>query len=263
MRFQIATFETLLLAFLLSPENVAEQSCGAATTWALPTATEQRSLSPDRLSDGEALPSDPTERKLRLKKNSRYTGGVCNLMEDVPGRVCIEQYYPRGTTVMPIEETDFSALGTVTSLKTYLSSDRTRIYTEISLKIEEAFRIPKRSRLENGGTVVIDRLGGAVRLSSGRVVCDETTVDYLGRTREGGRFVLFAKWIHHQKDLTLIRGYEIRDGRVFYLLSDYTKPGEPPQPVPPDDSWLPSQEAEFLQALRARAAVFDRGRSIW
>src|SRR5271165_377406 len=139
----------------------------------------------------------------RLAKNTRYNGGVCDLLTKTVDQLCIDQVWPRALPVIPLRESDFALLGQVENLKPYLSADRTHIYTEITLKIEEAFKSPLNSKIPNGRSLVIDQIGGAITLPSGQVVHDSTRVDFLGRTHVGVRYALFAKRIHDGKDLSL------------------------------------------------------------
>jgi hypothetical protein len=138
-------------------------------------------------------------------------------------------------------------------MQPYLSEDRTHIYTEITIRIEEIFKNPPNSKIPSGQTVVINQIGGTIRMTSGQVVHDGTRIDFLGKTHVGGRYVLFAKGIHGGNDLTLIRGYELRDGQVFKLIGNGS-----PGPTPGAANSL-SQEKAFLQAVRKAALQGKEG----
>jgi hypothetical protein len=200
--------------------------------------------------DEGSIQETPAQRAARLAKNARYNGGVCDLTAAAPDRLCIDQVWPRSLPVIPLDQSDIAVLGLVTSMQPHLSSDHTHIYTEITLSLEEVFKSPRNQRLKANQSVVIDTIGGAITMPSGQTARDNTRIDFLGKTRVGNRYVLFAKKIHHKKDLTLIRGYELRDGQVFRLTED-GNPGDVPVSSIPGDANIPSEEKAFIQALRS------------
>jgi hypothetical protein len=207
---------------------------------------EERSVQPL-----EALPAPDGQkaRTARLAKNTRYNGGVCDLKARTPDQLCIDQVWPRALPVIPVKESAFALLGQVEKLQPYLSTDRTHIYTEITVRIEDAFTGPSNSKSTSGRTVIIDQIGGTITMTSGQVIHDGTRVDFLGRTHVGGRYILFAKRIHHGKDLTLIRGYELREGRVFKLTAD-GNPGDVLVSSIAGAASIPFEEKAFIQAVR-------------
>jgi hypothetical protein len=173
--------------------------------------------------DEEPLPADPGKRHARLEKNKRYNGGACDLTTLTADSVCIDQTWPR-LSLVPIAESKVVVMGQVLRMQPYLSTDRRRIYTEITLRAEEVYKSPMNFKLSADRTLVIDLVGGALKLPSGQVVRDDTRIDFLNKPHVGGRYVLFAKGIHGGRDLSMIRGLELRDRRVF-LLSEDGSPG--------------------------------------
>lgn len=198
------------------------------------------------------------QRTARSAKNTRYNGGVCDLVAATPDRVCVNQTWPRGLPLIPVKESDIAVLGQVASMQPYLSTDRTQIYTEITVRVEEVFKAPSNFKLTRDKAIVIDQAGGSIKMPSGQVIHDGTRVDFLGRTLAGNRYVLFAKRIHHGKDLTLIRGYELRDGRVLKLSEDGS-PGDVLVSSVPGTADAPSQEGEFLRSVRNTAIESKHG----
>jgi hypothetical protein len=200
--------------------------------------------------DAEPLSQNPQEREARLAKNIRYNGGSCDITALTPGHSCFsDQVLPRALPLIPMKESAIVLAGQVSKIGFYLSEDRTHIYTEISLRIEEVFKNPQNSTTASSQTVIIDQIGGSIRMPSGQIVQDGTRIDFLGRTRVGGRYILFANTIHEGKDLTLIRGYELRDGHVF-KLTENGNPGDVLVSSTPGDADIPSEEKPFLQAVR-------------
>jgi hypothetical protein len=195
------------------------------------------------------LPENPKERATRLAKNLRYNAHEADLTKR-SDESFIEQVWPRSLPVIPAKESALVLVGTVVKMQPYLSGDRSRIYTELTIQSEEV--VASDVRLSTTKVPVIDRIGGVLKTQSGQVVRDGIIIDGLGRTRVGGRYVLFAKRIHHGKDLTLIRGYELREGQVFKLTED-GNPGDVLVSSIPGDANIPSEEKAFIQALRSAA----------
>jgi hypothetical protein len=220
----------------------------ARTVLQLPQAGESR-IKGDSDSDiiqEEPESSDPKERKARRAKNVRYNIGGRNLTTLNPDvESFIEQVWPRGELV-PASESAVVVTGTVVRVQPYLSGDRSRIYTEITVQVEDVLKRDRNGLPSAPKTVVIDRLGGALKLGSGRVVRDDIQIDNLGKTLPGKRYMFFADRVNKGSDISLIKSYELRDGKVFTndsrpsrLIS--TLPGVP-------QAW--ADEAAFLKAVR-------------
>ena len=104
--------------------------------------------------------------------------------------------------------------------------------------------------------MVIDRLGGALKLKTGQVVRDDIQIDNLGKPKLGKRYVFFARRVNDGSDISLIKSYELLDGKVFTNDSrpsrlTSTLPGVP-------QAW--ADEAAFLKAVReVTASTADTG----
>jgi hypothetical protein len=105
-------------------------------------------------------------------------------------------------------------LGTVREAKAYLSLDRTNVYSEVSLSIEEILKAGPQYGLQISGAVSANRRGGAVRFPSGKIVrCadSERAIPALGR-----RYLLFLKDTA-DAGLSIVTGYELIEKRVIPL----------------------------------------------
>ena len=190
--------------------------------------------------------SDAKEREARRAKNVRYNIGgrdLTTLNPDVES--FIEQVWPRGELV-PASESAVVVTGTVVRVQPYLSGDRSRIYTEITVQVEEVLKRDRNGLPSGAKTVVIDRLGGALKLKTGRIVRDDVQIDGLGKPNLGKRYVFFARRANDGSDISLIKSYELADGKVFTNDSRPSKlisalPGVP-------KSW--ASEATFVEAVR-------------
>jgi hypothetical protein len=161
-------------------------------------------------------PSDSRALESRRSKNTRYNTGRLDLTSpNAENDRFFEQVWPR-TELIPALQSATVATGTVVKLQPYLSADRSRIYTEISIRLDNTLK-PSKTNLSSAVAtlLIIDRLGGALRLRSGRIVRDEVQIDGLGGICLGKRYLFFAAAVHNGRDLTLIRSYELTGGEVF------------------------------------------------
>ena len=109
---------------------------------------------------------------------------------------------------------DVLVVGTVREAKAYLSEDRTDVYSEVSLSIEEILKAAPQYGLKIGGTVSGDRRGGAVRFPSGKIL----RVGNWGRRipSTGHRYLLFLKDMG-DGGFTIVTGYQLTGKGVLPL----------------------------------------------
>jgi hypothetical protein len=197
--------------------------------------------------------SDPQENTARVAKSARYNGGGCDLT--VTGRDCFfEHFAPGALPLIPLKESALALLGTVTKVQPYLSLDRTHIYRETTIQIEEVFKSPETFSVPPDRALITDQIGGAMRMASGRVIHDGSVVDFIGRMYVGGRYVFFLRQVHEGKDLAILSAYELRDGKVFKLAEDGS-PGKVLLSRTPNRPDSLSDEQKFLQTLRQHDPV--------
>lgn len=210
-----------------------------------PTVTPAQTISAE-----EVLPQDPSERQARLVKNRYFNGGHYDLTRDEDR--FIEHYAPARLPVIPLKESGIVFVGSLLKIQPYLSEDRTHVYTEMTFGVEDdLFKSPSTITRPADGTLIIDRIGGTMRLRSGQVVRDYTDLGIGGNPYIGGRYVVFAKEQPNHGPLDIVRAYELRDGRVFRLAED-GKPGEVLLTTKANQIDDPlSNEQTFLQAVRA------------
>ena len=177
------------------------------------------------------------------------TVGGCNLT--VPGRDCFfEHFAPGPLPLIPLKESALALVGRVSKVQPYLSADRTHIYTETTIQIEEVFKSPEGFSPPDL-TLITDQIGGAMKMPSGRVIRDGSRIDFPGQANAGGRYVFFLRQVHEGKDLAILSAYELRDGKVFKLTEDGS-PGNVLLSTTPNKADSLSDEQDFLQTIRQR-----------
>ena len=212
--------DLLLPCYGLEPGKYKVLNGGATRPVLVTQATRADSLTPhpSAVADEEPLPQDPRERAARLAKFLRYSGGKGDLTKS--DELFFEQYEPRSLPLIPLGESAIAFKGQVIKMQAFLSADRSHIYTEITLRVDEIFKQVKDFKLSSGQTLMVTQIGGALKLRSGRVIRDETREGFMGKPYLGGRYVLFADRVNKGEDLTMIKAYELRDGKVFKLTED-------------------------------------------
>jgi len=116
---------------------------------------------------------------------------------------------------IPASNSDAVVTGTVNDVNAYLSTDRTTVYSEVTLNIEEVLKEDPRYPLIQGFTLAAERSGGAVRFPSGKIL----RRGELGRNipQAGRRYLLFLKYNEDGKDFSIVTGYELADNHVLPL----------------------------------------------
>lgn len=198
----------------------------------------------------EAESSNAKERELRRAKNRRYDAGGIDLTVELPKNSAIffEHIWP-AVRFIPAEDSAVVVVGRVIKVQPYLSDDRSRIYTEMTISVDDFLKRNEQSGVTTNKTVMIDRLGGALELKTGRIVRDDTQIDNLGNLKLGRRYVIFAQAINEGNDLSLIKSYELIDGKVFTNNSRASRLISTVAGVP--STW--EDEGVFVKAVREAA----------
>jgi hypothetical protein len=140
-------------------------------------------------------------------------------------------------------------LGTLIKSQPYLSANRTAIYTEYHLDVEEMLKTSQEDLSIVEGRLVIDRPGGVLRMRDGKLIASTVSGTGLARPLDlGRRYVLFCRLINDNRDLILGYAFELRDGKAYAL---WQSPGHdrPVDELPGAVSAL-SEEQTFVQAVR-------------
>ena len=244
MKISLLIAVTCLVLTVFAHGQVSKYSKGA---WqSMQSGQSQRKIDSDIIAE-ESESSNPNEREARRAKNTRYnTGGADLTVERTQGsEIFFEQVWP-AVDFIPAAESALVVIGRVIKVQPYLSSDRSRVYTEITIAVDDLLKWDQDKSVAATKTVVIDRLGGALKLKTGRIVRDEIQIDNLGNLELARRYLVFARAINDGKDINLIKSYELIDGKVFTNDSRPSRLISALAGVPL--TW--EYEASFLKAVR-------------
>jgi hypothetical protein len=194
--------------------------------------------------------SDPHERHKREAKGKKYNSRSRNslpITESFDSSFLTTDWEVR-LPAIPVAKSAAVIVGKVTSAEAYLSENKTDIYSEFEIQIEQVWK-SDRSELSAGTSVVAERLGGRVRFPSGKIAISAVSLQQMPQV--GSRYVLFltheAPMGGEHSDFFILTGYELRDGCVFPL--DKTLPGHP------ITAYRGVDEKTFLNDLRSALKV--------
>lgn len=162
---------------------------------------------------------DPDKRAKRIAKNRRYdkNDSRAKRLTDLPsggGAVRASEQPP--PLPIPVAQSEAIVIATVVKAQPYLTASETSMYTELGVLVEQVIKNDGLPSAAVGSVLDVDREAGAMRLTDGRVIHYET--GGIGRVpRNGRRYMLFLRRTNDGADLSIVTGYELRDGRVFPL----------------------------------------------
>jgi hypothetical protein len=157
---------------------------------------------------------------------------------------------------LPAAQSDAVVIGEVTDAEAFLSTDKTSIYSEFTVSVNEVLKGTSLGTLTPGGSLTATRGGGAVRFPSGKVVREGFNGKPL--PRQGRRYVLFLKLNEEGQDFSIITAYELLGGRVSPLDGLYTTGQVVPQ-LAAHQAFKGVSEAAFLEAVRGAIAQSQSG----
>jgi hypothetical protein len=163
-------------------------------------------------------PVDPQEPALRREIGTRFNkpGGkpIAELASGTE-ELALNSHWWWGLPALPTRLSDAIVVGEVINAQAYLSSDKSGVYSEFTIRINEVLKNESNLTVFLGNEVLAERSGGAVRFPSGRL--QRYTISQQGTPIIGRRYVIFLKCNGTGKDFFLLTGYELKSGRVFPL----------------------------------------------
>jgi hypothetical protein len=162
----------------------------------------------------ESEPSSPR----RQAKGRRYDRPKSARITELPsGDVLpLNAHWWMGIPALPVAQSDAIVIGSVLSGRAYLSENRTAVYSEFPVVVEDVLKNLSPTPVYFGATIIGERWGGAVRFRSGKV--QHYRAAKLGVPQPNEKYVLFLK--HNGEDFDIITGYSISGGRVSPLDGD-------------------------------------------
>lgn len=165
----------------------------------------------------ERPPREKTDSSMRIREG-RYdkTGWV---RSPVPGETDVLLYNHRNTNrdALPVRMSELVVIGKVAAAHVYLSNDKSGVYTEFSVTVQQVLKRSPQLSISAGGTLTVERPGGAVRFPSGQMV--RYRIGEQGLPVIGESYLFFLKQDVESDDYHIETGYQLRNGRVTSLDS--------------------------------------------
>ena len=165
----------------------------------------------------EPVPAKVEERSRRLEKG-KYFNNLNLVSEQLPG-VEIRQksdHWHLGFDSIPVGQSDVILTGTVIDAKAYLSNDKKGVYSEFAVTVDEVIKNKGQASVGSNQTILIERLGGSVRFPSGNVQRIHAEAGQK-LPQLGTRYLFFLKSEDGGQILTILTGYELRQGQIYAL----------------------------------------------
>lgn len=198
--------------------------------------------------------------RARKDKDNRFNGrGIPNrngsIVELPPGiePLPTNSHWWVGLPALPVAQSDVVVLGEVVDRAAHLSGDRSGIYSEFTIRIDEVLKDIV-GVIHPTSFLSVDRVGGTVRFASGRL--QKYSTRWQGMPRKGGQYVLFLQKSNDYGDLLILTGYELSSGRVAPLDGEDNKE---PGSVLPFAKYKDADQSVFLGELRAAVQNSNTG----
>ena len=164
--------------------------------------------------DAPEAGNDPEEQAKRKEKNSRYDKRMFVSKDPNPGisesSLTLEGYY---VPALPAEQSSLIIVGEVLGSRAFLSNDKSGIYTELSIRIQEILKNTSSPHLTAGRMITGERQGGIVRYQNGHKRLHRLAGE--GMPSAGRKYVLFLGAIKNSKDYSVFTGYELSSNGII------------------------------------------------
>lgn len=155
------------------------------------------------------------QHSMRAIRSTRYNNRVWVKKDFQSSQVLSTTHWWRGLSALPVEQSDVIVIGKISETQAYLSNDKSGIYTEFTILVDQILKSSKNIPLSVGDSLTGERAGGAVRYRSGQVT--KYFFSGQGFPRLGRTYVLFLKRNSEGQDYHILTGYQLRKGKVTPL----------------------------------------------
>jgi len=238
-------FKRLLLAIIIIVIAIAVMT-GTSSSLRLQTPnpiSDKRREIPDLerwpVADYDSsLPVDPAKRARRQARNKKYDKSQWPILttDVADSTVRLHRVNP-DLPAFPVRESRVVLIGQIAVAAAYLSNDKSGVYSEFTVIVEEVLKNHLAEQLLAGSSIPVTREGGRIRFPSGRM--HWYGIGRQNMPRIGGRYVLFLSG-ETEETLTILTGYELATSKVM-PLDDLNNP----------DKYRDADEVTFLKSLRA------------
>lgn len=159
-------------------------------------------------------PTDPQERAKRKSKDKRFPKGRLEESPGITETLIMDGGGSGRPEAIPVGLSHIIIVGNILNAKAYLSSDKTGLFSEFTVSIEEVLKATGSDPVIPGANISVEREGGRIRYPSGQVRWVRFGRE--GMPAVGTQCLLFLRRTG-AGNLAILTGYELRAGRVFPL----------------------------------------------
>lgn len=170
--------------------------------------------------DYEVPDSGDSEKRAKRKiKNSRYDSHrlVGDGSRPDIGETSLTYDWEFTVPALPAGQSDVIVVGEVLNAEAHLSNDRSGVYTEFTIKVEEVLKGDKSSPPSTDNSITVDRPGGFVRYPAGHKHLYRHTGQNMPRV--GLRYLLFLNTSGESPNYRILTGYKLGASGVSPLDS--------------------------------------------
>lgn len=155
-----------------------------------------------------------TDPPLRRARNAYFNRGTMTFAENITASLLHIDTFSLATE-LPIKASTTIVAGTVSLAEAFPSSDETNVYSEYTVDVDRVLKdeTPNTARIPTlvpGDRIPVLRLGGALRLWSGRVI--PSTIQGQAQLQIGSRYVLFLSRVPDISAFLVQTAYLDKDG---------------------------------------------------
>ena len=189
--------------------------------------------------------ADPKERLKRKSKDNRFPQGRLDESPDITETTVVDGGGSGRRPALPVALSEVIVIASVLNARAYVSTNRTGIFSEFTVSIDEVLKTTGSDQLLPGANILLEREGGRIRYPSGRVRWIRFAHE--GMPSIGGRYVFFLRRTGQDEVYGILTGYELRGGKVFPL--DGVAPIEENK-LPRFATYDGVEEAGFLKTIK-------------
>ncbi len=208
--------------------------------------TRQRQLPIADFSEQEQIGRNVSlKQKVKASRYDKQSSQPIEESSSVVGRIW-SSHWSKGIPALPFHQSDVVIIGSVMDAKAYLSNDKTGVFSEFAVQIEEVFQNNSKDSISAGDTFSVERFGGAVRFPSGVIQTYETTGQ--GMPGVGEHFLFFLKRID-ESEFSIVTGYQLNGQIVIPLDGSVVEQGNGAYPF---DVYRGVNVSDFLGVIKGQ-----------
>lgn len=159
--------------------------------------------------DAQESVEDDALRKERKDKNKRYdNNGFVRIHSSTDIKETVRTIpWQEGIAALPVSQSTVIVRGEVQSVHAYLSNDKSGVYTEIVMRVDDVLKKETPDDLKVGEKISLDRPGGFVKYSGGHKRLYR--IYGMNIPRVGQRYLFFLNKTDQSKNYRLLTGYQL------------------------------------------------------